>query len=63
MIAAYHGKADGSAAEVLAVNPFAPMAQTAARLRGCDRSSQPRQRCRHSLHGNLYTLRSQRINS
>jgi len=35
MITAYHGKADGSAAEILAVNPFAPVAQTAARLRGC----------------------------
>jgi hypothetical protein len=33
MIAAYHGKADCSAAEVLAGNPFAPAAQTAARLR------------------------------
>ena len=31
MIAAYHGKADGSAVRVLAVNPFAPIAQTAAR--------------------------------
>ena len=42
MIAAYHGKADGSAAEVLAVNPFAPAAPTAARLRGYDRSARPR---------------------
>ena len=39
MIAAYHGKPDGSAAEILTVNPFAPRAQTAARLRGCDRSA------------------------
>ncbi len=38
MIAAYHGKIDCSAAEILAVNPFAPAAQTAARLRGYDRS-------------------------
>ena len=35
MIATYHGKADCSAAEVLAVNPFAPL-QTATRLRGYD---------------------------
>ena len=34
MIAAYHGKADGSAAEVLAVNPFAPVAQTACAASG-----------------------------
>ena len=57
MIAAYHGKANGSAAEVLAVNPFAPMAQTAARLRGCDRSARSRTRCRRALQGNVYTLR------
>jgi hypothetical protein len=38
MIAAYHGKMDCSAAEILAVNPFVPAAQTAARLRGYDRS-------------------------
>ena len=61
MIAAYHGKADGSAAEVLAVNPFAPTAQTAARLRGCDRSARPRKRCRHALQGNVYMLRSRRM--
>ena len=57
MIAAYHGKADGSAAEVLAVNPFAPAAPTAARLRGYDRSARPREVCRHALQGNVYTLR------
>jgi hypothetical protein len=57
MIAAYHGKADCSAAEVLAVNPFAVAAQTAARLRGCDRSARPRTRCRHALQGNVYMLR------
>jgi hypothetical protein len=34
MIAAYHGKMDCSAAEILAVNPFVPAAQTAPRLRG-----------------------------
>jgi hypothetical protein len=56
MIAAY-GKADCSAAKVLAVNPFAPTAQTAARLRGCDRSARPRNECRHALQGNVYTLR------
>jgi hypothetical protein len=39
MIAAYHGKTDYSAAELLAVNPFAPAAQTAARLWECDRSA------------------------
>jgi hypothetical protein len=35
MTAAYHGNVDCPAAE-LGVNPFAPSAQTAARLRGCD---------------------------
>jgi len=34
MIGAYHGTADYPAAEILAVNPFAPAAQTAARLPG-----------------------------
>jgi hypothetical protein len=63
MIAAYHGKADGSAAEVLAVNPFAPVAQTAARLRGYDRSARPRKGCRHALQGNIHMLRSRRITS
>jgi hypothetical protein len=38
MIAAYQGKTDYPAAELLAVNPFAPAVQTAARLRGYDRS-------------------------
>ena len=42
MIAAYHGKTDYSAAELLAVNPFAPAVQTAARLWECDRSPRPR---------------------
>ena len=42
MIATYHGKMDCSAAEILAVNPFAPAAQTAARLWGCDGSPGPR---------------------
>ena len=55
MIVAYHGKADCPAAEVLAVNPFAPAVQTAARLRGCDRSSRPRQKCRHAIQGASYT--------
>jgi hypothetical protein len=27
---------------LLAINPFAPTVQTAARLRGCDRSARPR---------------------
>jgi hypothetical protein len=53
MIAAYHGKADGCTAEILAVNPFAPAAQTAARLRGCDRSARPRKRCRHALYASI----------
>jgi hypothetical protein len=57
MIAAYHGKTDGCTAEILAVNPFAPIAQTAARLRGSDRSARPRKRCRHAFQGNVYTLR------
>jgi hypothetical protein len=38
MIDAYHGKADYPAPGSLAVNPFAPTVQTAARLRGYDRS-------------------------
>jgi len=63
MIAAYHGNGDGSAAKVLAVNPFAPAAQTAARLRGCDRSARPRKECRHALQGKPYMLRSWRITS
>jgi hypothetical protein len=42
MITVYYGKADCCAAEVLTVNPFAPLVQTAARLRGCDRSPRPR---------------------
>jgi hypothetical protein len=62
MIAAYHGKTDYSAAELLAVNPFAPAAQTAARLWECDRSPRPRKMppcpSRHP-----YTLRSQRMKS
>jgi hypothetical protein len=49
MIAAYHGMADCSAAEVLAVNPFAPAAQTAARLRWYDRSARPRKQCRRQI--------------
>jgi hypothetical protein len=57
MTTAYHRKADGSAAKVLAVNPFAPTAQTAARLWGYDRSARPRTRCRHALQGNVDTLR------
>ena len=57
MMAAYHGKADGSTPEVLAVNPFAPTAQTAARLRGYDRSARPRKECRHAIEDNVYTLR------
>jgi hypothetical protein len=54
MNAAYHGKADGCAAEILAVNPFAPIAQTAARLREYDRSARPRKRCRHALQGDVH---------
>ena len=63
MIAAYHGKTDYSVPELLAVNPFAPAVQTAARLRGCDRSPRPRKRFRHALQGNFYTLPSQRNKS
>jgi len=63
MIAAYHGKTECCAAEFLAVNPFAPTAQTAARLRGCDRSPRPRKNCRHAFQGNRYTLQSQRMKS
>jgi len=64
MIAAHHGKAQlFRAAEILAVNLFAPMAQTAARLRGCDRSARPRTRCGHDLQGNVYRLRSRRMKS
>jgi len=50
-------KAEGSTPEVLAVNPFAPTAQTAARLRGCDRSARSRTRCCHAHQGKPYTLR------
>jgi hypothetical protein len=57
MIAAYHGKTDGCTAEILAVNPFAPTAQTAARLRGYDRSARPCKECRHAFQGNVYRLR------
>jgi hypothetical protein len=57
MIAAYHGKTDGCTAEILAVNPFAPAAQTAARLRGYDRSARPCKECRHAFQDNVYRLR------
>ena len=53
MIALIKGKVDCSAAELLAVNPFAPPAQTAARLRGCDRSARSREECRHALQGKV----------
>jgi len=45
---------------LLAVNPFAPTVQPAARLWGYDGSSPPRKKCRHALQGNLYTLPTQR---
>ena len=61
MIAAYHhGKWIVARAELLAVNPFAPTAQTATRLRGCDgspRLAQMMPPC-HSSHSTK--LRSQR---
>ena len=63
MIAAYPGKADDSVAEVLAVNPFARRAQTAARLRGYDRSARPREVCRHALQGKVHMLPSRRMTS
>ena len=57
MITAYQSMTDYAAAELLAVNPFAPLVQTAARLRGCDRSARPRKQCRHAIQDNVYTLR------
>ena len=61
MIAAYHGKTDCSATEILAANPFAPAAQTAARLRGYDRSSGRAKDAAMPLQGNAYVLRSRRM--
>jgi hypothetical protein len=43
MIAAYQDRG-GLLRALLAVNPFAPAVQTAARLRGCDGSSQSRKK-------------------
>jgi hypothetical protein len=57
MIATYHGNADGSAADVLAVNPFAPIAQTAVRLRGYDRSARRAKDAAMPFKANLYRLR------
>jgi hypothetical protein len=54
MIAAYHGKTDYSAAELLAVNPFAPAAQTAARLWECDRSASAPQDAAMPFKASLY---------
>jgi hypothetical protein len=58
MIALIMGKVDCSVAELLAVNPFAPMAPTAARLWGYDRSASARKECRHAFQGNAYRLQS-----
>jgi hypothetical protein len=54
MITAYHGTTDYRAAEFLAVNPFAPLVQTAARLWGCDRLPRPRRVCRHAVQGHAH---------
>jgi hypothetical protein len=62
MITAYQGTADRSARS----SPSTPLhlaVQTAARLRGYDRSSQSRKKCRHALQGSPYRLRSQRMKS
>jgi hypothetical protein len=48
MITAYHGKADGSAAEVLAVNPFCALRRQPLRgFGGMTARLGPRTRCRH----------------
>jgi hypothetical protein len=59
MITAYQGTADHCARSSLST-PLHLAVQTAARLRGCDRSSQSRKKCRHALQGNPCTLRSQK---
>ena len=61
MIAAYHGKTDYCASELLAINPFAPAVQTAARLRGYDGLVSATPKMPPCLQGKRYTLRSQRI--
>jgi hypothetical protein len=64
MIAPIMGKVDCSAAELLAVNPFAPMAQ--ARCRGFGRVTARlgRRNERHqALKGNAYRLQSQSMKS
>jgi hypothetical protein len=64
MIAAYHGKMDCSAAEILAVNPFVPPAQTAARLWGYDHSRPGRAKdAAMPFRAMPYMLRSQRMKS
>ena len=52
MTAAHHGKADGSAAEVLAINPFALRRKPLRGLAGVT----AREQCRHAHQGNVYTL-------
>jgi hypothetical protein len=49
MIVAYHGKADCPAAEVLAVNPFAPAVQPLRGFGGVTAPLAPRQKCRHAI--------------
>ena len=63
MIAAYHGKMDCSAAEILAVNPFVPAAQTAARLWGCDHSPGRANDATMPFKAMPYVLRSRRMRS
>jgi len=64
MIALIIGKVDCSAAELLAVNPFAPTAQTRCRGFGgmTARLGRRNERC-HALQGNAYKLQSQRMKS
>jgi hypothetical protein len=63
MIAAYHGKTDYSAAELLAVNPFAPACKP---LRGFGGVTACLGRARDApmpFKANPYTLPSQRMKS
>ena len=63
MIAAYHGKMDCSAAEILVVNPFVPAAQTAARLWGYDHSPGRAKDAAMPFRAMPYMLRSRRMKS
>jgi hypothetical protein len=57
MIATYHGDADGSAAEVLAVNPFAPTAQPLCGFGGMTARLGRAKDAAMPFKANLYRLR------